>query len=610
MTVIERLRDKANSLPLSAGVYIMKNAQGDVIYVGKSKKLKNRVTSYFTGNNHTPKTAKMVSLVRDFDYIVCKSEIEALTLENVLIKRHSPKYNIKLKDAKSYPYIKVTDEEFPKIFVTRERKSDKGKYFGPYQSAALAYTAVQTVKKIFSLPTCKHTFPKETGRVRPCIYKDMGRCVAPCAGGVSSDEFRSLVKCAEWVLDGNVKGTKQILINDMNEAAEALQFERAAALRDSIRALDRLSEKQKVVADARVNRDVFAAYSSETEGALAVLTVRGGALVNKSEFILTQGEVTGEDIISLIVDYYDFTGNVPREIMLDFPLESEGAELLSEYLSLDTKYKVAIKFPERGDGRALCDMARENARESARQYSLEAQREDKNVKRLAELLGLSELPKRIEAYDISNIGNESITASMIVWESGRFKKSDYRTFSVKTTRGADDYASMREVLGRRLEHIGDSSASLGVAPDLILLDGGATHVNTVRRVLDEKNMEISLFGMVKDDYHKTRAITDGERDISIAHEMNVYTFVYKIQEEAHRFAVKNSQRGKIKTMTRSSLEKIKGIGEKKAKALLCALTLSEIRQSGIDELSAIKGISVRDAKLIYEYYHKKDGGEK
>lgn len=606
MTLIERLRDKANSLPLQPGVYIMKNSDGDVIYVGKSKKLKNRVSSYFSSNTHSYKTMKMVSLVKDFDYIVCKTEIEALTLENVLIKKHSPKYNIKLKDAKSYPYIKVTNEDFPKLFVTRERKSDRAKYFGPYQSSQSAHAALDAVMRIFTLATCKRTFPKDIGRERPCIYRDMGRCVAPCTGKVPSAEYRALVRCAEWVLDGNVKETKNMLAAEMNEAAENMEFERAAIIRDSIQALTRLSEKQKVVADVKVNRDVFAMYTTETEGVLAMLSIRGGALVNKNEFILSVNDLTSpDDAISLIADYYDGAGSIPREVMLDFPLTDEDTELLSEYLSITTKYKVFVRIPERGDGRALCDMALENAKESAKQYRLEGAREDKSLKRLSTLLGLSEIPRRIEAYDISNIGNENITASMVVYEGGKLKKSDYRIFTVKTTLGADDYGSMREVLGRRFAHIGDASASLGESPDLILLDGGATHVAVVRRVMEERGIEIPLFGMVKDDYHKTRAITDGDREISIAQEPLAYSFVYNLQEEAHRFAIKNSQGAKIKSMTHSTLEKIEGIGPKKAKLLLSAMPLAKIKNASISELSSIKGISEANAKSIFEYYRKK-----
>ena len=584
----------------------MKNEGGDVIYVGKSRKLKNRVASYFTGQSHSLKTEKMVSLVRDFDFILCDTEIEALTLENVLIKKHSPRYNIKLKDAKSYPYIKVTAEDYPKLFVTRDRKSDRAKYFGPYQSSQGAHAALDAVMRIFTLASCKRSFPRDIGRERPCIYRDMGRCIAPCTGKISPMEYRSLVKCAEWVLDGNIKETKGMLTSEMNEASENMEFERAATLRDSIYALERLSEKQKVVADAKVNRDVFAMYTSETEGVLAMLSIRSGALVNKNEFILSVNDLMSpDDAISLIADYYDNSGNIPREVMLDFALTDDDIKLLSEYLSLGVKYKVSVRVPERGEGRALCDMALENAKESARQHRLEGEREDKNLKRFSELLGLSELPRRIEAYDISNIGNESITASMVVYSGGKLKKSDYRTFTVKTTAGADDYGSMREVLGRRFSHIGDGSASLGEAPDIILLDGGAAHVGVVRELMQSKGIEIPLFGMVKDDFHKTRAITDGEREISIAQETGVYAFVYKLQEEAHRFAVKKSQSAKIKTLTHSSLEKINGIGPKKAKLLLHSMPLFKIRKAQVDELCTVKGISRQDAENIYEYYHKK-----
>ena len=585
----------------------MKNSSGEIIYVGKSKKLKNRVTTYFTGHNHTAKTARMVSLVDDFDYIVCDTEIEALALENVLIKKHSPKYNIKLKDAKSYPYIKVTQEDYPRLFVTRERKSDRSRYFGPYQGSSAAHTALETVVKIFGLYTCRRSFPKDIGKERPCIYRDMGRCVAPCTGGVSSEEYRALVKCAEWVLDGNIKATVASLSRDMEYAAEQMEFERAAQLRDSIRALGALVEKQKVVADEKVMRDVFAVYIGETESVLAMLSIRGGALVNKNQFVLSLVDFSSEeDAVALIADYYDTAGNIPREIMLDFELSDEDISLLSEYLSLSAPYKVNVRIPSRGDGRKLCDMALENAKETARQNRLTIEREDKSVKRLSELLGLPEAPKRIEAYDISNFGNESIFASMVVYADGKLKKSDYRAFSIKSTDGQDDYGSMREAIERRLLHIGDGSASLGDAPDLILLDGGVGHVGTIKELLESLDVDIPVFGMVKDDFHKTRAITDGDEEISIAREMNVYTFIYNLQEEAHRFALKHSTKDKSKKLTRSTLTQIPGIGEKKAKLLLSAMPYAKIKSSSVRELAMIKGISKKDAEAIREYFDKKE----
>ncbi len=605
--IILKLHEKANSLPLCPGVYIMKDAGGGVIYVGKSKKLKNRVTSYFTGTNHTPKTERMVSLVRDFDYIVCDTEIEALTLENVLIKKHSPKYNIKLKDAKSYPYIKVSAEPFPHITVTRERKSDYGRYYGPYRGTSDAYGARDTIMRVLALPTCRLTFPRDIGKSRPCLYRDMGRCIAPCTGNITGEEYRARIKQAETVLDGNIKDAVAGMRQEMEEAAENLEFERAARLRDSISALEKLAERQKVVADERVSRDVFALYNSGTEGVLAMLSVRGGALINKSEFILSAEELTSpEDALPLIADYYESSGSLPREIMLDFELTDEDTELLSEYLSLGAPHKVRVRVPKRGDSRALCDMALENAKEQARQSRLADERENKSVTRLSELLGLPKIPRRIEAYDISNLGNENITASMVVCEGGHAKKSDYRIFRIKSTETADDYQSMRETLSRRLSHIGDGSPSLGECPDLILLDGGEGQVSVVREVMAEMNINIPLFGMVKDDYHKTRALTDGEREISIAQERSVYTFVYTLQEEVHRFAITSMSKAKRTTLSRSSLEKIPGIGAKKAKLLLHAMPLKEIKVAAPERLAEIPGISETNAREIYSHFH---GGE-
>ncbi|MBR2343680.1 MAG: excinuclease ABC subunit UvrC [Clostridia bacterium] len=602
MTVIERLRDKANSLPLQPGVYIMKNAEGEVIYVGKSKRLKNRVSSYFTGTHRQLKTARMVSLVRDFDYIVCTSEIEALTLENTLIKKHTPKYNIRLKDAKSYPYIRVTGGEYPRLTVTRER-GEGGRYFGPYQSAAAAYTALETVLKIFALPTCRRVFPRDIGRERPCIYRDMGRCIAPCAGSVSPEEYRALVRSAEGVLGGNIRETKERLTAEMLELSDRLEFERAAAVRNSISAIERLADKQKVVADTRVMRDVFALYTDEVSAVLGVLTVRSGALVGKGEFVLSHNDLSGEDdALSLIVDYYDRAGTPPREVMLGFEISEDNRALLSEYLSVLAERKVEVKIPERGDGRALCAMALENAAEAARQTRLEGERDNKGLARLSELLGLAEIPERIEAYDISNIGDESITASMVVCVNGKLKKSDYRSFTVRKNEGRDDYASMREALSRRLSHIGDGTLSLGERPDLILLDGGEGHVSAVLPILREMELDIPVFGMVKDDYHKTRAITDGKTEISIAREMGAYTFVYNLQEEAHRFAYKNTSGAKRRTLTHSSLEKIKGVGPSRARILLRTLTLDKIKRASPDELAAIDGISASVAAAVYEYF--------
>lgn len=605
MTNIERLREKANSLPMAAGVYIMKDKSGEIIYVGKSKKLKNRVTSYFISGEKTVKTMKMVSRVADFDYIVCSTEIEALTLENVLIKKHSPKYNIKLKDAKSYPYIKISAEEFPRLSVSRERKNDKAKYFGPYSGISQAYGAMRAVMKVFSLPDCKRVFPRDIGKERPCLYKAMGRCVAPCDRSISAEGLTRLMKKAAHVLSGNARDTIAELEAEMNIAAEEMEFERAAKLRDSIIALRGLSEKQKVVGDGKLSRDVFALSTSGAIGALAMLSIRSGSLINKNEFIICSAEDDeGEGVVSLIVSYYDSTGEIPREILLDFKLTEDDEALLSEYLSLTVPYKVSVKTPERGDGRALCKMAKNNAEEALRQNILEGEREDKNIRRLSELLGLDSSPRRIEAYDISNVGNENIVASMVVWADGRLKKSDYRLFNIKSTDGQNDYGSMKEALTRRLAHIGDSDGSMSEAPDLILVDGGDAHVGVAKEVLSASGIDIPVFGMVKDDFHKTRALTNGMNEISIAKEFDVYAFIYNLQEEAHRFAIKASSGAKTKSLTKSSLEKIDGIGPAKAKKLLSAMPLSKIKTASKEELAAISGISLSDAENIYNYFHK------
>ena len=398
MLLIDKLREKALSLPQTPGVYIMKNRDGAVIYVGKAKRLKNRVVSYFTDTYHTPKTERMISQVQDFDTILCQTEIEALTLENVLIKKHTPKYNIRLKDDKSYPYIKVTKEAYPHLYVTRMRDNDKAHYFGPYSGISGAYAALETVMKIFSLASCKRQFPRDIGKERPCIYKEMGRCVAPCAGAIGAEEYTALVRCAMEVLDGRVKDTRAMLEEQMLAAAEEMHFEQAAKIRDSIRAIDALNEKQKVVSDATVHRDVFSLYTDETECVMALLSVREGALVNKNVFHLSSEAIAEqESLISLVAAYYETATAIPKQVLLDFEIDEENLTLLSDYLSLCAGRKIEVRIPERGDGKSLCKMAAENAKEAARQHRLDSEREDKNLARFATVLGMPEPPRRIEA---------------------------------------------------------------------------------------------------------------------------------------------------------------------------------------------------------------------
>ena len=602
------LREKAATLPLSPGVYLMRDREGVVIYVGKSRKLKNRVTSYFVGAGHSVKTARMVSRVADFDYILCDGEMEALTLENTLIKQHAPKYNVKLKDAKSYPYIKISRGDYPSLTVTRRREDDRGRYFGPYQSSATAHEALDAVKRVFSLPTCRRSFPEDIGRERPCIYDQMGRCVAPCRNGVSAQEYRALVKCAGWVLEGNIADTERELTEAMTQAAEREEYEMAAKYRDRIAALHRLSDRQKVVSDAGVNRDVFALWEDELAGVFAVLNIRGGKLLNKNEYLFSAGELTEQnDVTGLLLRYYSEIGDYPREVLTDFPIDPEDASVLSELFSREAGRAVAIRTPKRGELRDLCDMALSNARQRAERYRAESAREEGALVSLASLIGLEVLPERIEAYDVSNLGSEHITASMAVFLNGKPKRSDYRTFKIRTTDGVDDYGAMREALTRRTSHIGDGSPSLGVAPDLILVDGGIGHVHAAKTALAETGRtEIPVFGMIKDDYHKTRAMTDGENEISFAKRQEVYVLIYKIQEEAHRIAVSSVLRAKSKTLTRSSLEKIPGIGPAKARRLLAAFgSMRALAEADKETVAAVRGISARDADAVFDHFAAK-----
>ena len=603
---LEQLNKKAQSLPLCPGVYLMKDADGKVIYVGKSRKLKNRVSSYFTGTQKHPKTARMVARVADFDYILCDGEMEALALENTLIKKYAPHYNIRLKDAKSYPYIKVTPPPYSRLIVTRERRSDGGRYYGPYSSVAAAHAVTDTLNKIFSLATCRRRFPRDIGRERPCLYARMGRCVAPCSGEVSEEAYAALIRGAEGVLRGQIKDTEAHLVRLMTEAAEEERYEAAARYRDAITALHRLCDKQKVVGDEKEDRDVLALYEDDLCGVLAVLSVREGKLQGKHEFLFGAAAMAEEEnAAASVLSYYDGGSDLPREILLAFPLPEEEYEVLSRYLSEMAGHRVRVVTPKRGALRELCEMALTNARQRAERYRAECAREDATMTRLATLLGLESTPQRVEAYDISEIGREYITAGMAVTNGTRFKSSDYRTFRIKTLSGVDDCGAMREALARRLAHIGDGSASLGEAPDLILLDGGVGQVHAGKAVLGELGLSIPLFGMVKDDYHKTRALTDGERELSIANEGSVYVYIYRLQEEVHRISVRSVMGAKGKSLRRSTLEDIHGIGPAKAKKILRLMKLSALREASVSEMTAA-GIPPRDAERIYGHFHKED----
>ena len=610
MNIDERrqgLLDKANRLPLSPGVYIMKNKSGQVIYVGKSRKLKNRVSQYFQNSEKNLKTARMVASVWDFDYILCDTEIEALTLENTLIKQHTPKYNIRLKDAKSYPYIKITDEAYPRLVMTRKRESDKGRYFGPYSGTATVYAVLDTIQKTLCLPSCKRQFPRDIGKERPCLYAQMGRCCAPCTGRVTPEEYKSLVDSAADLLKGHTGEAIRSLNRQMYEFSEAERYEAAARCRDTVQALERLSQKQNVVASPDVEQDVIGFFEDEVCACVSIFYVRGGAVIDRED-VLSGGErlLDEESVSAFLCEHYRVRDSIPKTILLSFALEDEAAEGLSQYLSRMAGHKVYVKTPERGPHRALCELARSNAEGRVKQYRVEAEKDEGALARLAELLCLEGYPERIEAYDISNLGKEHLTAGMVVCENGSFSKSDYRYFRIKSVEGTDDYASMREAISRRLEHLSDEDGSFARIPDLILLDGGRGHVATVRALLADRGLDIPVFGMVKDDFHKTRALCTDTGEISIAKEKQVFLLIYGIQEEVHRFTVSRMESAKRKTLTHSSLTRIPGIGEAKAKRLLGALGgLAAVKSATLEQLSAVKGISARDAQSVRAYFDSK-----
>ena len=598
------LLKKANGLPLCPGVYIMRDRASKVIYVGKSAKLKNRVSQYFQNSEKDLKTSKMVASVFEFDYILCDTEIEALSLENALIKQYNPRYNIRLKDSKSYPYIKITNEEYPRILFTRTRLSDKARYFGPYTGASTVFGIMSLLNKTLGIPSCKLHFPKDIGKGRECLYYQMKQCCGVCMGHVTAKEYNELIDCAVDILKGNTRGAISSLEAQMYAYSEAEQYEAAMKCRDTIRALEKIRERQKVVDSPDAEYDVIALYSDELCSSLAIYSIREGVLNGKNEYIFGVDKILdAASVTAFLVDYYSHSDSIPKKLMLDSSVELEE-ELLAAFLSEKCERKVTIWTPQRTEAKKLCEMVYNNAREKAQAYVKEYEKDNSILFRLAELLELETIPERIEAYDISNIGSEHKTGGMVVYVDGKPKKSDYRSFTIKEVEGTDDYACMRETLRRRLSHLSDAQGSMGEYPDLILLDGGKTHVATVREVLNEMEIDIPIFGMVKDDYHKTRALCTETEEISIAREQAVYGLVFRIQEEVHRYTVSKMTNAKAKTMKKSSLEKIKGIGASKAKALLAHFGgISAVKSASFDELCAVKGISKNDAQSIIDYYH-------
>lgn len=606
---LAELLNKANDLPLTPGVYIMKDKNGTVIYVGKSRKLKNRVSQYFQNSKKNFKTAKMVSAAEDFEYILCATEIEALSLENTLIKKYSPKYNIKLKDAKSYPYIKITDEEYPKIVFTRNRKNDKGKYFGPFSGASIAYSILDILHKFLGIPNCKRRFPQEIGKQRPCLYYQMRQCCGLCTGKISKEDYSALINCAANILRGNINSSVSMLEERMLAFAEEENYEAAAKCRDTIKALTSLNEKQSVVASPDVNADVFGFYGDDVAACMSVMYIRNGVVSDKADFVFNNEAITDSEALSaFLIEHYIDKEYIPKSVILSFELGDDDILAIEEFLFEKVNKRITVKKAERGTFKELATVVKDNATEKIRQLKLQNQKDESILISLAELLSLESLPERIEAYDISNLGGENITAGMVVYKNGHPSKNDYRLFNIKTVSGApDDYASMREAIRKRIKHLKeDSSSSFAEYPDLMLIDGGKGHVSVVKEVLNEENIYIPVFGMVKDEFHKTRSLCTEQDEINIAREQAIFMLIYRIQEEVHRFTVDKVMKAKRSTLTHSSLEKIDGIGPAKAKRLLGALgSFTAVKKASEQELLAVKGISKADAAKIYQYFNSK-----
>ncbi len=602
----EELLEKANSLPLTPGVYIMRDKNQKIIYIGKSRKLKNRVSQYFQQSKKNYKTTRMVTTAEDFDYILCKTEIEALTLENTLIKQHTPKYNIRLKDAKSYPYIKITGEEYPRIVFTRNRLSDKAKYYGPFSGGGIANSILDILHKSLGIPSCKRSFPRDIGKDRPCLYYQMNQCCGLCTGKVSYEEYMSLISVASDILRGNISSSKKMLEEQMYKFAEEEKFESASKCRDTIRALERLHQKQSVVASPDVNADIFGLYSEDAASCISVMYIRNGIVNDKTDYLFNSDAIVDkESLATFIAEHYMQRDHIPQNVELSFALDEEDIRMLEEFLGNKGGHRVYIKKPERGIFKDLTSVVVGNAEEKARQAKLTAQKDEEVLIKLAQLLQLESIPERIEAYDISNIGTENITAGMVVYKNAKPCKADYRLFKIKSLHGVtDDYASMREALQRRIRHLKeDDTGSFASYPDLLLIDGGKGHVGVVKEVLCEEGINIPVFGMVKDDFHKTRALCTEDEEINIARERAIFMLIYGIQEEVHRFTVGKTTAAKRSTLKHSSLEKISGIGPAKAKAIMHHFgTLAAVKNASVSEICTVKGIGEKDAQSIYDYF--------
>lgn len=627
---LDYLRDKVKKLPLSPGIYLMKDKKGQIIYIGKAKALKNRVSSYFRSvENHTPKVYRMVENVWDFEYIVTSSEFEALVLECSFIKQYSPKYNILLKDDKGYHYIRIGGGEYGKITASHQPQKDGARYLGPYLSGYVVNQTVDEVNKAFLLPTCTRKFPQEIGKQRPCLNYHIKQCMAPCSGKISPEEYAEALEEAVNFLKGSGSQIKKILTEKMMQASENLQFEKAARYRDRIRAIDGLRENQKVVSIRYEEEDVIAIVQSSVKCCAVVLQFRDYRLVDKEYFMLdemaefsdagfaankteqqTSRTVLEELRTQFVLSYYQMKDTVPKAVVLDG--ESSCRQELEEHLCKKAGRSVQLIVPQKGDQMKLLTMAKENASQQIAEQTKRTGREVSALDELARLLGLHRIPNYIEAYDISNIGSETIVAGMAVFEGGRPLKGAYRKFSVRSVVGkTDDYASMREVITRRLEQYEQhkqEGVGFGRLPDLILLDGGRGHVAAVKPIVREMGFDIPVFGMAKDDRHRTRTIATEDGELSVSSFRAAFDLLTNIQDEVHRFSVTYSRSKHQSKAMDSVLRSVEGIGETRAKNLFLRFrTLKAMEAATIEQLEETPSMTHLAACNLYRALH--EGGQ-
>ena len=599
----DELREKANRLPLLPGVYLMLDEKGEVIYVGKAKALKNRVTSYFRGE-HEPKTSAMVEKVRDFNVIVAASEFEALVLENSLIKRHQPHYNILLRDDKAYPFIRLdVKSECPRFTIASKIADDGAKYFGPFGGRGLTHSIIDTICKAMLLPSCGKKFPRDFGKSRPCLNFHLGTCPGYCAGKAGAEEYKTRVRDAEMILNGKSAELKAELEHEMLKASDELRFEKAAAFRDRLQAIEGLSNRQAVIGAVGSDTDAIGFFRG-AKSCFSVLHYSGANLVDK-DFELMDEPIEGdpEAVSELVRQYYSIRGAWPKTLLL--PFETEDLAEIEQLLSEASGHRVYIEVPQRGEKRFLVEKAMLNAKEECMRFTTAVERRQKTLEWLRDTLKLETLPRRIEAFDISNTGNFGMVASMTVFLNGKPLKRDYRKFKIKELTAQDDFGSMREVLTRRFNRFLEGDASFSELPDLLLIDGGAVHASIAEKVLKEMNISLPVLGMVKDDRHRTRALiySSGE-EVGITGTPAVFALIGTIQEETHRFAIEYHRSLRSATIG-SQLENIKGVGEARRNELLKHFkTIKAIKTASLDELSAV--VPKNTAKAVFKYFHNEE----